>query len=93
MFDRLLARFRELVKASRYLLTAHAVDEMEADGLTLYDVEHCILSGKIIERQRDRARQEWKYLVAGRTLSRVRVAVVAKIGPTGKLVVITVYVL
>ena len=93
MFDKLLRRFRDLVKASRYVLSVHAVDEMEADGLSVYDVEHCVLSGKIVERQRDRTRREWKYVVEGRTLGRARVAIVTKIGPTGKLVVITVYLL
>jgi len=82
-----------LVKDSRYVLTIHAVDEMEADGLTVYDVEHCILSGKIVARQRDRERGEWKYIVEGRALDRARLAVVAKIGPMGRVVIITVYLL
>jgi len=84
---------RELVRTSRYVLTTHGADEIEADGLTIYDVEHCILSGRIIQRQKDRTTGEWKYLVEGRTLGAERVVVAAKIGPTEKLVFITVYVL
>jgi hypothetical protein len=82
-----------LVRASEYVMTLHGHEEMEADGLTIYDVEHIILTGRIIERQRDRRRNEWKYLVAGETLQGDAAAVVSKIGPTKKLVVLMVYAL
>jgi len=84
---------RELVRTGRYVLTVHGADEIEADGLSIYDVEHCILSGKITHRQRDLTTGEWKYLVEGRTLAAGRAVAVAKIGPTGTLVFITVYVI
>jgi len=74
-------------------MTLHGAEEMEADKLTIYDVEHCILTGEIIQRQRDRNTGESKYLVMGKTLADEGAVVVAKIGPTGKLVIITVYVL
>jgi hypothetical protein len=93
VFKRVLQRMRELVKAGQYVLTIHGADEMDADGLTIYDVEHCILSGRITRRQRERTTDEWKYLVEGRTLAGGRAVVVAKIGPTGKLLFITVYAL
>jgi hypothetical protein len=69
----------------------HAEDEMEADGLTIYDVESVILTGKIIERQKDRASAEWKYLVSGQSLADESVRVAVKFSPTGKLVFITVF--
>jgi len=34
-------------------MTLHAVEEMEDDRLTVLDVEHAILTGKIVERQPD----------------------------------------
>lgn len=92
-FDRMLRRMRDLVRASEYVLTVHGADEVEADGLSIFDVEHCVLTGRIVRRQRDRITGEWKYLVEGRTLTGTRATVVAKIGPTGKLVFITVYAL
>ena len=92
-FDLILRQMRGLIRASKYVLTVHGADEMEADGLSIFDVEHCVLTGRIAKRQRDRVTGEWKYLVGGRTLTGVRATVVAKIGPTGKLVVITVYAL
>ena len=91
MFDRILKRMRKLVRTRQYVMTLHAENEMDADGLKIYDVESVILSGQIIERQRDRASGEWKYLVRGQALSDGAVTVVAKLGPTGKLVFITVF--
>ena len=54
-------------------------------------VERAILTGEITHRQRDADTGEWKYLVSGRTLSHEDVVVVAKLSPTDKLVIITVY--
>lgn len=69
----------------------HAEDEMNIDGLAIYDVENVVLTGQIVERQRDRASSEWKYLIAGQSIGGDDVAVVAKLGLTGKLVFITVF--
>jgi hypothetical protein len=91
MYDRLLKRMRELIRARRYIMPLHAEDEMEVDGLTIYDVESVILTGKIIERQKDRASAEWKYLVSGQSLADESVMAAVKISPTGKLVFITVF--
>jgi hypothetical protein len=55
------------------------------------DVEQCILSGRIVERQKDRQTGEWKYIIVGRTLNSAEASVVAKLGPTGKVVVLTVF--
>ena len=61
------------------------------DGLTIFDIERGILTGKVIERQKDRITADWKYLVKDQTIAGREVVVVAKLGPTGKLVIITVY--
>ena len=39
-------------------MTLHAEEEMNNDDLTIYDVESAILTGKIVERQRDRETAE-----------------------------------
>ena len=93
MFDRVLRRMQALVRASEYVVTLHSHEEMEADGLTVHDVERVILTGRIVGRQRDQRRKEWKYLVEGETLEGDAAVVVSKIGPTRKLVVVTVYAL
>ena len=92
MFDRILRRMRELVRTSSYVMTVHGHEEMEADQLTVFDVEHCILTGEIVERQKDPRTGEWKYVVEGDTLAGDRAVAVSKVGATGKLVIITVYV-
>jgi len=91
MFDRVLKRMRELIRARRYIMPLHAEDEMEADGLSIYDVESVVLTGHIIERQKDRASAEWKYLVSGQSLADDAVTVTIKFSPTGKLIFITIF--
>ena len=91
MYDRLLKRMRELIRTRQYIMSLHAEDEMETDGLTIYDVESTILTGKITERQKDRVSMEWKYLVGGQSLANDAVTVAVKFSPTGKLVFITIF--
>ena len=82
---------RERIRRRQYVVTFHAEEEMNDDGLTIYDVERCILTGDILERQRDQLTAEWKYLLGGKSLGGGDVELVAKIGATGRLVIITVY--
>lgn len=91
MFERVLERMRRLVRVSQYVVTLHAQDAMEDDELTIFDVERCLLTGSIVERQRDRQRREWKYLVRGQAVDSTAMVVVAKIGRTRRLVILTVY--
>ncbi len=70
-------------------MTVHAHEEMEADALTLRDVEHVLLTGEIVERQKDNRTNEAKYVLEGGASNATRV--VTKIGPSGRLVIITVY--
>ena len=73
-------------------MTLHADEEMDEDELSIFDVESCLLAGEIFERQKDHKTKEWKYLVKGPILDgSSNAVVVAKFGPTGKLVIITVY--
>lgn len=92
MFERILNRMREKIRQSQYVMTLHAEEEMNDEGLTIYDIERGILTGEITERQRDSVTAEWKYRIKGETVEGGEVEVVAKISPTGKLVVITVYI-
>ena len=72
-------------------MTQHARKEMNDDDLTIFDVECAILTGKILERQRDQQTNEPKYCIEGRSLQDEFVETVVKISPTGKLVIVTVY--
>jgi len=93
MFERILRSMRERIRTRRYVMTVHAEEEMNDDGLTIYDIERSILTGEILERQRDGITAEWKYRVRGKTVDAREVEVITKLSPTGKLVIITVYVL
>lgn len=66
---------------------------MDNDGLTIFDVESVILTGSLIEQQRDRKTGHRKYLVRGETVDGSQTAVVvSRFGPTDKLVILTTYV-
>lgn len=92
MLDRIIKVMREKIRSREYIMSIHGNEEMDEDSLSIYDVERCILTGKIIERQKEKATAEWKYRITGQSLTGVEVEVVAKLSPTGKLVIITVYV-
>jgi hypothetical protein len=91
MFEQALKRFRSLVRKRQYILTIHALEEMAEDDVLDEDIENTILTGQIVERQVDRATRERKYVLAGTDCAGEPVNVVLKMGPTGKVVVITVY--
>jgi len=91
VFERALKRMQEKIRQRRYVMTLHAEEEMNDDGLTIYDVERCILTGKVLERQKDAVTAEWKYRVRGEAVGGDEVEIVAKLSPTSKLVIITVY--
>lgn len=86
-----IARIRELVRLLKYVVTIHASEELEDDNLSILDFENIVLTGQITERQRDRRTQEVKCVIAGVTLDGAAAEGAVKIGPTGRLVVITVY--
>jgi hypothetical protein len=64
---------------------------MDDDDFSIFDVEHCILHGEIVGRQKDYKTAEWKYLVQCATFKERGICVVTKMSITGKLVIITVY--
>jgi hypothetical protein len=47
-----LAQFRECVRTNRYIVTTHAAEEMDDDGLTIFDVERIILAGQVVKGKR-----------------------------------------
>ena len=93
MFDDILKKIREKIASHQYVMTTHAEEEMSEDGLAIYDIEQGILTGKILERQKDRVSAESKYRICGRTLDGEEVEIIVKLSPTGKVVIIKVYAL
>jgi hypothetical protein len=88
-----LESIQEKIVQQQYVMTIHADEEMDDDNLTISDVEQAILTGEIIEQQRDRATAERKYRIRGYSTDGNLVEVIVKIGVSGKVIIITVYAL
>ena len=86
MFEAVLQHIQAKIRTLDYVMTIHADEEMDDDGLSILDVEQVILTGQIVERQRDRDSGEWKYLIHGQTDDGLKVTVVAKLSPTDTVV-------
>ena len=91
LFDKVLQQMREKVRQQQYVMTLHAEEEMADDELSIYDIESVILTGEILERQKDKNTDESKYRINGLGLENAEIEVIAKLSLTGKLVIITVY--
>lgn len=91
MHEKIRDRMREKVRSLEYVMTIHAEEEMENDGLSILDVEEAILNGRIVERQKDPESGDFKFVLAGKTFDDESLVVVAKLSETGSLVIITVY--
>jgi len=91
MFEAIRKKMREKIRNLEYVMTIQAEEEMENDSFSIFDIENAILTGEIIEKQKDVETIEWKYLVGGKTLDEEDIIVVAKLSVTDKLVIITVY--
>lgn len=87
-----ISRFRHLIRTLNYVVSTHAAEELEHDELTILDLENIVLTGQIIARQRDPQTREVKCVIAGITRDGAAAQVVAKVGASGRLVVITIYV-
>jgi hypothetical protein len=68
MFEPIRNKMREKVRNLEYVMTIHAEEEIENDVLSIFDVENAVLTGEVLERQKDSVTSEWKYLVGGKTL-------------------------
>jgi hypothetical protein len=87
-----ISDFRDLVRARNYVVSYHAAEELEDDNLSILDLENIVLTGQVIERQRDPRTAEGKHVIGGRACDSREAETVVKIGFTGALVFITVYV-
>ena len=84
-------RLRDLIRSLNYAVSIHVAEELDDDDFTILDLENIILTGAVVERQRDRQTREVKYIVRGHTLSGVPAEAVVKLAPDGNLFVITFY--
>jgi len=89
---RILDRLRTKIRNGLYLVPFHAANELDDDDISIFDVENIILTGSIIQRQRDAQTRERKYLVRGKTLAGETACCVVKVGPTEEVVLITAWI-
>jgi Domain of unknown function (DUF4258) len=87
-----ISHFRLLIRTLNYFVSTHAAEALEDDNLTIVDLENIILTGRVAASQRDIKTREVKYVIEGATLDGESAEAVVKIGFTGQLIVITVYV-
>lgn len=91
MSQNVLNQIRDAILAGRYVLSGHAYDEMDEDGLDVLDVEAAILSGRV-EQTLTRDPRGTRYLVVGTACDELTsVAVVVRFVEREQLLVITVY--
>ncbi|MGA7933165.1 MAG: DUF4258 domain-containing protein [Kovacikia sp.] len=84
-------RIREKIRLRQYDMSAHAMEEMAEDLLTILDIEEAVLSGQIIRIERDDPRGT-KYIVVGTALDQqTPVGVVGRFASNGRYLIITVY--
>ncbi len=91
MYDEVLVAMQLCVQDGRASLTNHAYDEMAEDGFFVFDLEQCIYTGTIVERQWDDGFQDWKYLVYGKSADEEDLAIVVQWDRNKNLVFITTY--
>ena len=59
-----IERIREKIRLRQYDMTAHATEEMAEDDLNIVDVEYAVLTGRVVQIQRDDPRGN-RYVLEG----------------------------
>lgn len=84
-------RIREKIRLRQYDMSAHAMEEMAEDMLTILDVEEAIFTGQVIRVEKDDPRGT-KYIVVGTALDQqTPVGIVGRFATSGRYLIITVY--
>ena len=91
MHGRVLRRMRGLVRRRRYVMTTHADEEADEDGLSVLDIESVFLTGAVVERQRVVTLASGSTWSAARRLIRVTPLWSQSSGCGGSLYILTVY--
>jgi Domain of unknown function (DUF4258) len=84
-------RIREKIRFHQYDMSAHAMEEMAEDFLTILDVEEAVFTGQVIRVEKEDPRGT-KYIVVGTGLDRqTPVGVVGRFASNERYLIITVY--
>lgn len=91
MSKRILRQIRNAIRAGNYDFTHHAIDEMAEEGLSIFDIEHTILTGEITKTEVDDPRGT-RYTIVGLAKDQeTEVGVVGRFTETNIYLIITVY--
>ena len=86
-----MERIREKIRLRRYDMTAHATEEMAEDDLDIADVEHAVLTGRVVRIQRDDPRGN-KFALEGTAADGATlVGVVGRFPSSDRYLIVTVY--
>jgi uncharacterized DUF497 family protein len=91
VFEDILRQMRDSLRQRNHIITDHAQEKMEERGLTFYDIERAILTGRIRAHQKDILVRESKYVIVGQAYRVDYIEVIAKLTRTGRVVIITAY--
>jgi len=72
-------------------MTAHATEEMAEDGLSIVDVEHAVLTGRVIRIQRDDPEGTNACSKGRLQTGATRVGVVGRFSVSARYLIVTVY--
>lgn len=86
-----LEGIQSAIRSGNYDVTKHANDEMAEDHLSIYDVEHAVLTGSITKTEHDDVRGPRYTIIGDSTDKVVRVGIVGRFKETGTFLIITVY--
>lgn len=87
-----IRQIRERIRAKNYELTGHAEEEREDDDLAIADLEKVMLAGRVEKTLTDDPRGN-RYVVRGKAPDGREVEVVCRFLASGKLRMVTIYVL
>lgn len=91
MAKRIIDKIRDAVRNGNYDLTHHANEEMAEDNLAIYDIEHAVLNGKIVKKEKDDPRGT-KYTIFGKGPGHeASMGILGRFKETGIFLIITVY--
>lgn len=86
----IISLIRRLYREEEYILSEHAEEEMQADGLERVDIENVIMNGWV-DRKLDDDPRGTRYCVVGPALDERMIEMVCRFTDSEKLVIITVY--
>lgn len=86
-----IERIREKIRLRQYDMSAHAMEEMAEDQLTIIDVERAVLNGRVVRIERDDPRGT-KYMITGIAADqKTSVGIVGRFTSSGRYLIITIY--